>query len=127
VNASQHSPKELNFAAVAELTWLTEGEPTEELVVTLTGELDISNVERFEGELMALERDRPPMLVLDLKGVRFIDSTGLSLLLNADARARRQDRHVTIISGNGAARRIMRTVALDQILDVKVDHSQREQ
>jgi anti-anti-sigma factor len=76
---------------------------------------------------MALERDRPPMLVLDLKAVRFIDSTGLSLLLNADARARRQDRHVTIISGNGAARRIMRTVALDQILDVKVDHSQREQ
>ena len=112
---------------MAELTWLTEGEPTEELVVTLTGELDISNVERFEGELMALERDRPPRLVLDLKAVRFIDSTGLSLLLNADARARRQDRHVTIISGNGAARRIMRTVALDQILDVKVDHSQREQ
>jgi anti-anti-sigma factor len=111
---------------MAELTWLTEGEPTEELVVTLTGELDISNVERFEGELMALERDRPPLMVLDLKGVRFIDSTGLSLLLNADARARRQDRHVTIISGNGAARRIMRTVALDQILDVKVDHSQRE-
>ena len=56
-----------------------------------------------------------------------IDVTRLSLLLNADARARRQDRHVTIISGNGAARRIMRTVALDQILDVKVDHSQREQ
>jgi anti-sigma B factor antagonist len=111
---------------MAELSWQIDGGPTEELLVTVTGELDISNVERFEGELMQLERDRPPLIVLDLKAVRFIDSTGLSLLLNADARARRQDRHVTIISGTGAARRIMRTVALDQILDVKVDHSQRE-
>jgi anti-sigma B factor antagonist len=111
---------------MAELTWVTDGDPAGELLVTVTGELDISNVERFEGELMALERDRPPLLVLDLKGVRFIDSTGLSLLLNADARARRQDRHVTIISGNGAARRIMRTVALDQILDVKPDRKARD-
>jgi anti-anti-sigma factor len=70
---------------------------------------------------MELEQPRPPLVVLDLRSVRFIDSTGLSLLLNADARARRQGRHVTIVSGNGAARRIMRTVALDQILDVKTE------
>ena len=106
---------------MAELTWDTDGDGTDELTITLEGELDISNVERFEAELMELEHPRPPLLVLNLKAVRFIDSTGLSLLLNADARARRQDRHVTIISGNGAARRIMRTVALDQILDVKTD------
>jgi anti-anti-sigma factor len=106
---------------VAELTWETEGDGTDELFITLTGELDISNVDRFEAALMELEHPRPPLIVLNLKAVRFIDSTGLSLLLNADARARRQDRHVTIISGNGAARRIMRTVALDQILDVKPD------
>ncbi|MEA2481221.1 MAG: anti-sigma factor antagonist [Thermoleophilaceae bacterium] len=111
---------------MAELSWATDGDPVEELHVTLTGELDISNVERFEGELMQFERERPALIVLDLKAVRFIDSTGLSLLLNADARARRQDRHVTIVSGNGAARRIMRTVALDQILDVKTDLQPRE-
>jgi anti-sigma B factor antagonist len=106
---------------MAELSWETLENGDEELHVTLTGELDISNVDRFEQELMALEQPRPPVLVLDLRSVRFIDSTGLSLLLNADARARRQSRHVTIVSGNGAARRIMRTVALDQILDIKTD------
>jgi anti-anti-sigma factor len=106
---------------MADLTWDTAGNGNEELHVTLTGELDISNVERFEQELMELEQPRPPLLVLDLRSVRFIDSTGLSLLLNADARARRQSRHVTIVSGSGAARRIMRTVALDQILDIKTD------
>ena len=111
---------------MAELSWETDGDGTDELFITLNGELDISNVERFESELMQLEHPRPPLIVLNLKSVRFIDSTGLSLLLNADARARRQDRHVTIISGNGAARRIMRTVALDQILDVKTDLQPRE-
>jgi anti-anti-sigma factor len=105
---------------MADLTW-DSTEDGEDLHVTLEGELDISNVERFEAALMELEHPRPPLVVLDLRAVRFIDSTGLSLLLNADARARRQRRHVTIVSGNGAARRIMRTVALDQILDVKTE------
>ena len=105
---------------MAELNWDTL-ENGEDLHVTLAGELDISNVEKFEQDLMELEQPRPPLVVLDLRAVRFIDSTGLSLLLNADARARRQGRHVTIVSGNGAARRIMRTVALDQILDVKTE------
>ncbi len=111
---------------MAELTWDT-ADDGDELYVTLTGELDISNVERFEEELLKLEHARPARVILDLRAVRFIDSTGLSLLLNADARARRQSRHVTIVSGNGAARRIMRTVALDQILDVTTDLPKREQ
>src|SRR5215213_8723161 len=111
---------------MADLRWETLEEGGE-LHVSLDGELDISNVERFEQELMGLEQPRPQLIVLDLRGVRFIDSTGLSLLLNADARARRQDRHVTIISGSGAAKRIMRTVALDQILDVKTELPKREQ
>jgi anti-sigma B factor antagonist len=106
---------------MAELTWDTAANGDDELHITLAGELDISNVERFEQNLMELEHPRPSLIVLDLRDVRFIDSTGLSLLLNADARARRQSRHVTIVSGNGPARRIMRTVALDQILDVKTD------
>lgn len=110
---------------MAELKWETADEG-EDLHVTLEGELDISNVERFEQELMQLEQSRPPLVVLDLRGVRFIDSTGLSLLLNADARARRQRRHLTIVSGNGAARRIMRTVALDQILDVKTEPPKKD-
>jgi anti-sigma B factor antagonist len=110
---------------MAELTWEIADNGVEELHVTLEGELDISNVERFEQELMELEQPRPDLIVLDLRAVRFIDSTGLSLLLNADARARRQSRHVTIVSGSGAARRIMRTVALDQILDVKTDRPKR--
>jgi anti-sigma B factor antagonist len=110
---------------MAELTWDTV-EEGDELHVTLSGELDISNVERFEQELMELEQPRPPLVVLDLRAVRFIDSTGLSLLLNADARARRQSRHVTIISGSGPAKRIMRTVALDQILDIKTELPKRE-
>jgi anti-anti-sigma factor len=110
---------------MAELNWET-AEDGDELYVKLEGELDISNVERFEQDLMDLEQPRPELIVLDLRAVTFIDSTGLSLLLNADARARRQSRHVTIVSGTGAARRIMRTVALDQILDIKTDLPKRE-
>src|SRR3954454_3711431 len=112
---------------MADLTWETDGDGEDALHVTLTGELDISNVERFEEVLMELEQPRPELLVLDLRGVQFIDSTGLSLLLNADARARRQSRRVTIVSGSGAAKRTRPTAALDQTLDVQTDRPRREQ
>lgn len=88
------------------------------VTVTLTGELDISNAAGVENRLIALEQSRPATLVVDLRQVTFIDSTGLSLLINADNRARKADRRLTILTDGGPVLRILRTVGLDERLDV---------
>jgi anti-sigma B factor antagonist len=88
------------------------------VTVTLGGELDISNAAAVEGRLIALEESRPAALVLDLRQVSFIDSTGLSLLINADSRARKAGRRLTIVPGEGAVERTLRTVGLDERLDI---------
>ncbi len=88
------------------------------VTVTLTGELDISNAAGVENRLIALEEARPTSIVVDLRQVTFIDSTGLSLLINADSRARKSDRRLTILTGSGPVLRILRTVGLDERLDV---------
>ena len=67
------------------LSWDTERKGAD-LSVTLSGELDLASSKRLEDELMRLEDDAPPMITLDLRGVTFIDSTGLSTLINADGR-----------------------------------------
>jgi anti-sigma B factor antagonist len=87
-------------------------------VVALSGELDISSAASVESRLMELEKRTPERLFLDLTKVSFIDSTGLSMIINADGRARKGNRRLTIVSGDGVPRRILRTVGLEDRLDV---------
>ena len=97
--------------------WETAEDP-DGMRVVLSGELDISSAAGVETRLLEVERTAPDRLFLDLRGVEFIDSTGLSMIINADGRARKQGRRLTIVSGDGAPRRILRTVGLDERLDV---------
>ena len=61
-----------------------------ELTLTLTGEFDQSCVLRFERLFREALEDPVKALVVDMQKVTFIDSTGLALLLRAEA-ASRQD------------------------------------
>jgi anti-sigma B factor antagonist len=88
-------------------------------VIVLSGELDISSAASVESRLMELEKRAPQHLFLDLQKVSFIDSTGLSMIINADGRARKDGRRLTIVSGDGVPRRILRTVGLEDRLDVQ--------
>jgi anti-sigma B factor antagonist len=90
--------------------------------IALSGDLDVSTAPAVEERLIELEDGQsPPRVILDLRGLRFIDSTGLSLLINADLRGRRAGRRVTIVSGTGAPRRILETTGLQGRLDIVED------
>jgi anti-sigma B factor antagonist len=89
--------------------------------VELTGELDISSASGVESRLIEVEQREPERVILDLRRVNFIDSTGLSMIINADGRARKAGRRLTIVSGDGVPRRILRTVGLEEKLDVQTD------
>jgi anti-anti-sigma factor len=97
-------------------------EGTGVLRIALTGELDVSTASDVEERLIELEGGQlPAQLILDLRGLRFIDSTGLSLLINADRRSRKAGRRVTIVSGTGPPRRILETTGLKGRLDIVED------
>src|SRR4051794_38107819 len=86
--------------------------------VALSGELDVSTAPSVEERLMELEEGASAGVVLDLRDVGFIDSTGLSLLINAHSRAQKAGRRVTIVPGSGASRRILETTGLRSRLDI---------
>src|SRR3954465_14289400 len=86
--------------------------------VELTGELDISSASSVESRLIEVEQREPQRLVLDLRRGDILDSPGLSMIINADGRAKKAGRRLTIVSGDGVPRRILRTVGLEERLDV---------
>src|SRR3954464_12885324 len=77
--------------------------------VAVSGELDLSSALVFEEELRRIEdNSNEALLVLDLRSLKFMDSTGLRLILSAHARAINSGRKLAIIEGGEAIRRIFR-------------------
>jgi anti-sigma B factor antagonist len=56
------------------------------IVVKLAGELDLYNASTLRAALLDAAAESPGRLVIDLEGVRFIDSTGLGVLVEARSR-----------------------------------------
>ena len=55
-------------------------------VVALAGELDMSNVELLEQAVERLAAAQPPRLIVDLSGLRFMDTAGIAALVGAAGR-----------------------------------------
>jgi anti-sigma B factor antagonist len=91
--------------------------------VALNGEFDISCARRVEEELRRVEDGKPQTLVLDLRGLSFMDSTGLRVILSADARAQKDERRLAIIQGPEAVQRVFQITRLDERLDIVDDPS----
>ena len=87
--------------------------------VALSGELDLSSALTLEEELRRIEDEtRPRVLVLDLRTLKFLDSTGLRLILAAHARALKRGGKLTIVQGSDAVRRIFRLTGVGERLNI---------
>jgi anti-sigma B factor antagonist len=82
--------------------------------VALRGELDLEHAYTFDEELRQVEGRRPSCLVLDLRGLAFLDSCGLARLLAARTRARRERRRLLLVRGSAAVQRLMAITAVGE-------------
>ncbi len=88
--------------------------------VTLGGELDIASVPQTDRALRLAEA-AADVVVLDLRELELIESSGVHLVLEADRRIRRAGGRLTIVSGNAEIDWFFALLGLDLLLDV-VDH-----
>jgi anti-anti-sigma factor len=91
--------------------------------IALVGELDLATAGRLESELRRVEGARPPVLVIDLRRLRFIDSTGLRLIIGADIRAREDGRRVALIPGPESVHKVFQLALLEKRLEFIEDPS----
>lgn len=86
--------------------------------VTLSGDLDLSTAKRAEEAIENAERAGRDMVVIDLRGLSFMDSTGLRVIVSADKRAKRSGKRAVIVQGPAAVRRVFEITRLDERLDI---------
>jgi anti-anti-sigma factor len=83
-------------------------------VVAVSGELDVATSQVLERELAKLPG--VALLVVDLRGVTFIDSTGLGVLVRAHQLTQEQGRRFGLVRGNGQVNRLLSLTGLDEEL-----------
>jgi anti-sigma B factor antagonist len=86
--------------------------------VAVAGEVTFSNVLDFDRALGQALDEGARNLVIDLTGVTFIDSSGLSSLLTASARARDQGGVVALVLAHGEPPSIFRFRGVDRLLSL---------
>ena len=95
-----------------------QGPRPEPVEVILTGELDIATVDDAERRIEAAEAASPPLLVVDLSRLEFVDSSGVRLVLLADDRARGAGRRLAVRLGTGQALRVFQALGIVDKVDV---------
>lgn len=80
-------------------------------IVTPRGELDLATVPRLEIELVRA-RSSGRAIVLDLRQLTFMDSSGLHLLMRVDADVRSRGQSFAIIDADGPIARLLTIVGL---------------
>lgn len=88
-------------------------------VVTLDGELDIASLDEAAKLIEEAEASSPSVLVIDLSGLTFVDSSGVRLVLLAERRARDGGRSLRVHLGHGSALRVFQALGLVAKLDIE--------
>jgi anti-sigma B factor antagonist len=87
-------------------------------MVTIHGELDLSNAPRVREILRQAAADTARPLVIDLSECEFVDSTGLATLLHGAKPAQDGESNVALVSPGGEVRRLLELTAIDRTIPV---------
>ncbi|HTJ67718.1 MAG TPA: STAS domain-containing protein [Actinospica sp.] len=88
------------------------------VVLALVGELDLIGQVRLRAELARLAELEPPLLVLDLCGLRFVDAGGLGALVAARKQLAAWSGRLMLAGASARVCRLLRIVRLTESLPV---------
>ena len=87
-------------------------------LIELTGEADVTNSDALRDLLDAEVAKQPRTLIIDLSGLRFMDSSALHVLLRANRTMDRQGGVLALASPREAVAKMLRLTAADQLIPV---------
>jgi anti-sigma B factor antagonist len=93
----------------------TAADPAGQPVIRVAGDLDIASVDRLRSAVDAAMAKRPARLTFEVSALRFMDSAGIAVLLQAA----RDVSSVRLHSPSPAVRRVVELTGLSDVLVVE--------
>lgn len=85
-------------------------------LISVSGELDLASSPALEEELERVAESGAEVVVVDLRELEFMDSTGLSVLVRAHQRAEDQGRRLGLVNGSQQVQRLLALTGVDERL-----------
>jgi anti-sigma B factor antagonist len=95
-------------------------QPGGPVLLRLRGELDVQGAPVLRGQLLDLLPERPP-LVVDLRELDFMDSSGLAVLLELRSRARQHGWNVSVRGARGRVRELLERTGTLTLVEAEPD------
>jgi len=94
-------------------------ETADGLLIRLIGEMDMSNVDQARKPILAAMQDQVPRpVVIDLSELEFIDSSGIRLLLEAEAASRADSNRLSFRGVREEVAQVLRVTGVDEKLSI---------
>jgi anti-sigma B factor antagonist len=90
-------------------------------VIALKGEIDLAAVEDVDRDMRPALDPPPALLVLDLRGVEFLDSSGLRLVLRLDREQQERGTRLVVVRGGRRVARVLELTGADRQLEMVDD------
>jgi anti-sigma B factor antagonist len=91
------------------------------ILVTLAGESDANNAQWLRDVLESEASKSVPCLIVDLSGLRFIDSAGVHVLIDVRAILRDHGGELILVALQPVVARVLSLVGADQLIPVYAD------
>jgi anti-sigma B factor antagonist len=88
------------------------------IVVAVSGELDLASSPVLEGALERVHASGCSLVIMDLRELEFMDSTGLSVLIKAQQRAQEAGRRFGLVRGGTQVQRLLSLTGIDDRMTV---------
>lgn len=92
-------------------------------IIEPSGRLDITNVAKFRLDISGLVALKPKVIIIDLKDVSFMDSSGLGALVSALKTARFAQCELYICALNDQVRMLFDLTSMSKIFKIYPDRS----
>jgi stage II sporulation protein AA (anti-sigma F factor antagonist) len=90
-------------------------------IVAVRGDFDLQVAERVVAELTKVEKSAPALLVVDLSGLSFMDSSGMGVVAAAHARAVEAGRRIVFVRPPYTVRRAFELSGFGEVIAVVND------
>jgi anti-sigma B factor antagonist len=87
-------------------------------LVVPNGEVDLASAPELEAAIERAWQSDLEGVIVDLRGVEFMDSTGLRVILSAHRHARETDRRFGIVDGGGQVHKLLSLMRVFDMLPV---------
>jgi anti-sigma B factor antagonist len=86
------------------------------LYLRLVGELDLAAMDEFEDAIRQIELQGSDQVVIDLRRLDFIDSSGLGAIIDVWRRSSEDGVNVAVLQGPGQIQRAFEVTGLDRVV-----------